>query len=229
MEGLAVIAWSYTAFDRSNIMNRWNTIGGIEQILVEGAGAEVVRWNTPTQARQHVSDFAAFAQDAWRPAPWLAAPFGLRFESSSGQTTAASDRVVWTTIEPRLGFVLRLPLRGSVLRGGFARYGHLFQGRYLDFGNAETLGGQVLQWLTLTATDKSSSRRSAGYCASLVVHIRLSIQIFDALLPTRLPWRLQSNLATALLLVPAFSAEMIATWSQWLIQVFLFRVTFRRW
>ena len=136
-----------TAFDRSNIMNRWNTIGGIEQILVEGSGAEVVRWNTPTQARQHVSDFAAFVQDAWRPATWLAAPLGLRFESASGQTTAVNDRVVWTTIEPRLGFVLRLPVRGSVLRGGFARYGHLFQGRYLDFGNAATLGGQVLQWL----------------------------------------------------------------------------------
>ena len=136
-----------TAFDRSNIMNRWNTLGGIEQILVEGSGAEVVRWNTPTQARQHVSDFAAFVQDAWRPATWLAAPLGLRFESASGRTTVVNDRVVWTTIEPRLGFVLRLPVRGSVLRGGFARYGHLFQGRYLDFGNAATLGGQVLQWL----------------------------------------------------------------------------------
>jgi len=135
-----------TDFDRSSITNRWNALGGIEQILVEGAGAEVVRWNTPTQARQHVRNFAVFAQDAWRPAEWLAVSFGLRLENSSGLSTGASNRVSWTTIEPRAGFVIRLPLTGSVLRGGFARYGHLLQGRYLDFGNATALGGQVIQW-----------------------------------------------------------------------------------
>lgn len=134
------------AFDRSNITNRWNALGGIEQILVEGVGAEVVRWNTPTQARQHVRNSAVLVQDAWRPAKWLAVPFGVRLENSSGQSTAASNRVNWTTIEPRVGFVIQLPVTGSVLRGGFARYGHSLQGRYLDFGNAMALGGQVLQW-----------------------------------------------------------------------------------
>lgn len=135
-----------TTLDRSDITNRWNALGGIEHILVEGVGAEVVRWNTPTQARQHVRDFAVFAQDAWRPAEWLAIPVGVRLENSTGQGSAASNRINWTTIEPRAGFVIRLPVTGSVLRGGFARYGHLLQGRYLDFGNAFALGGQVLQW-----------------------------------------------------------------------------------
>jgi len=134
------------AFDRSNITSRWNAPGGIEQILVEGAGAEVVRWNTPAEARQHVRKLAVFAEDAWRPAQWLAVPFGVRLENSSGQATAAGNRVSWTTIEPRVGFVMRLPVIGSVLRGGFARYGHPFQGRYLDFGDAAALGGQVFQW-----------------------------------------------------------------------------------
>ena len=106
----------------------------------------MVRWNTPAEARQHVRNLAVFAQDAWRPAQWLAVPFGVRLENSSGQATAAGNRVSWTTIEPRVGFVMRLPVIGSVLRGGFARYGHLFQGRYLDFGNAAALGGQVFQW-----------------------------------------------------------------------------------
>jgi len=133
-------------FDRSNIANRWNALGGFEQILVDGQGAEVVRWNTPTEAHQHVKDFAIFAQDAWRPVDWLAVPFGVRLESSIGQGSAASNRINWTTIEPRAGFVMRLPVMGAVLRGGFARYGNLLQGRYLDFGNADALGGQVLQW-----------------------------------------------------------------------------------
>jgi hypothetical protein len=135
-----------TTFDRSNITNRWNALAGIQQILVDGVGAEVVRWNTPTQARQHVRNLAVFAQDAWRPAQWLAIPFGVRLENSSGQAIAASNQIIWTTFEPRVGFVMRLPLRGSLLRGGFARYGHSLQGRYLDFGNATALGGQVLQW-----------------------------------------------------------------------------------
>jgi hypothetical protein len=133
-------------FDRSNITNRWDALGGMEQILVEGVGAEVVRWNTPTQARQHVRNFAVFTQDAWRPAEWLAVPFGVRIENSSGEGPTTSNRVTWTTIEPRVGFVMRLPVIGAVLRGGFARYGNLLQGRYLDFGNADALGGQVLQW-----------------------------------------------------------------------------------
>jgi hypothetical protein len=133
-------------FDRSNITNRWNSLGGIEQILVEGVGAEVVQCNTPTQARQHVRNFGFFTQDAWRPAEWLAVPFGVRIENSSGEGSTTSNRVTWTTIEPRVGFVMRLPVIGSVLRGGFARYGNLLPGRYLDFGNADALGGQVLQW-----------------------------------------------------------------------------------
>ena len=135
-----------TEIDRNDITNRWNAIGGIEQILLEGVSAEVMRWNTPTQARQHVTDFAFFAQDAWRPVQWLSVPFGVRLENSSGQSNAASNRITWTTIEPRVGFVLRLPLTGAVLRGGFARYGHSLQGQYLDFGNAMTLGGQVFEW-----------------------------------------------------------------------------------
>src|SRR5215813_3953690 len=148
-------------FDRSNITNRWNSLGGIEQILVEGVGAEVVRWNTPTQAGQHVRDFAVFAQDAWRPVDWLAVPFGVRLESSTGQGSAASNRISWTTIEPRAGFVMRLPVIGFVLRGGFARYGNLLQGRYLDFGSASAIGGQVLQWQDAN-TDRQAQAPEIG-------------------------------------------------------------------
>jgi Carboxypeptidase regulatory-like domain len=133
-------------FDDSNITNRWAALGSIEQILVEGAGAEVIQWNTPTQTRQHVQNFALFAQDAWRPLTWLATPFGLRLENSSGRADAASHGVGWTTIEPRAGFVIPVRPRGLVLRASWSRYGHLLQGRYLDFGNASALGGQLFKW-----------------------------------------------------------------------------------
>jgi hypothetical protein len=135
-----------TTIDQSRIANRWDVTGAFEQILVQGGGAEVIRWNAATQARQHVTDFALFAQDAWRPTRWLAIPFGLRLEHSAGQSHAAGNRISWTTIEPRVGFVTWLPMIGVTLRGGFARYGDLLYGRDLDFGNAAALGGQVFQW-----------------------------------------------------------------------------------
>ena len=132
--------------DQSRIANRWDVTGALERILVAGAGAEVIRWNAPTQARQSVTNFAGFAQDAWRVTHWLAIPLGLRLEHSSGQSQGAGNRISWTTIEPRVGFVTRLPLIGVTLRGGFARYGNLLYGRDLDFGNGAALGGQVFQW-----------------------------------------------------------------------------------
>jgi hypothetical protein len=38
---------------------------------------------------------------------------------------------------------------GPVLRASWSRYAHLFQGRYLDFGNPVALGGQVFSWQDL--------------------------------------------------------------------------------
>ena len=134
-------------FDRSNITNRWAALGGIEQILIDGAGSEIVRWNTPTQTRQHVQNLTLFAQDAWRPLKWLAIPFGLRLENSSGQADVGSNQISRTTLDPRTGFVIPLRPRGLVVRGSWSRYGHLLQGRYLDFGNPSAIGGQILQWL----------------------------------------------------------------------------------
>jgi len=64
-------------WDRSQISNRWDSLDGIEQTLVNGVGNEVTRWNTPASARLHVQNLAFFAQDAWRPLRWLSLPLGL--------------------------------------------------------------------------------------------------------------------------------------------------------
>jgi hypothetical protein len=52
----------------------------------------------------------------------------------------------WTTLEPRAGLVFPLHRRGPTLRASWSRYGHVVQGRYLDYGNPAALGGQVFQW-----------------------------------------------------------------------------------
>ncbi len=145
-------------WNRSYISNRWDALGGTEQILVEGVGAEVTRWNTPTQARQHVQNFAMFAQDGWRPSRWVRVPLGLRLETSSGEAAGAKRGIRWTTLEPRTGVVVPLTRWGMVLRASWARYAHLLQGRYLDFGNPAALGGQVFRWHDLDRDGQAQPR-----------------------------------------------------------------------
>jgi hypothetical protein len=132
-------------FDRSDIANSWNALDGIEQVLVDGTGAEAIKWNTPTEAREHVQNLAAFVQDAWQPFKWLSVPLGLRLDNSSGSAVGASGKINWTTPEPRVAVVFPVS-HGVVIRGGWTRYGHALEGRYLDYGNPAALGGQVFRW-----------------------------------------------------------------------------------
>ena len=131
---------------RSNIVQRWYAMASAQQVLVNGAGSELVRWNTATQTQQYVQNVAEFVQDAWRPWKWLSLPVGLRIDTSTGQANGAGNRISWTTLQPRLGFVVPLWPPGMVLQGSWSRYGHLLQGRYLDYGNAAALGEQVYAW-----------------------------------------------------------------------------------
>jgi hypothetical protein len=134
------------AWERSYISNRWEALGDMERTEVNGVPTEVTLWNTPTSARAHMQNFALFAEDAWRPTRWLRLPLGLRLESSSGRAAGVPSGIRWTTFEPRAGLVLPLRRRGPSLRASWSRYGHLLQGRYLDYGNPRALGGQVLRW-----------------------------------------------------------------------------------
>lgn len=155
-------------WQRSLITNRWNSLTGLDQTLVNGIGAEVTRWNTPAAARSHTQNVAFFIQDAWRPARWVRLPLGLRLDSSSGQAAGAATGIRWTTLEPRAGLVLPLDRRGPVVRASWSRYAHILQGRYLDFGNPATIGGQVLTWqesngdLAAQSPEISSLLRSFG-------------------------------------------------------------------
>ncbi|MBZ5514589.1 MAG: carboxypeptidase regulatory-like domain-containing protein [Acidobacteriia bacterium] len=133
-------------WERNFIANRWDALGGLERTEVAGVGSEVTLWNTPSAARSHTQNVAIFAHDAWRPTSWLSLPLGLRLDSSSGRAAGVASGIRWTTLEPRAGLVLPLRRRGPTLRASWARYGHLLQGRYLDFGNPAALGGQVFRW-----------------------------------------------------------------------------------
>lgn len=140
---------SGVGWERNYVSNRWDALGGMDQILVEGVGAAVTRWNTPTQARERLHNVALFAQDAWRPISWLRVPVGLRLDASSGHAAGADNGIGWTTLQPRMGLVLPLTRRALTLRASWSRYAHLLQGRYFDFENPSALGGQMFRWQDL--------------------------------------------------------------------------------
>ncbi len=133
-------------WNRSYMTNRWYAMNNEEQVLVNGAASEVILWNTPTRASQHVQNIAEYIQDAWRLRKWLMLPIGLRIDTSTGQANGVTQGISWTTLEPRLGFAVPLWPPGMVLQGSWSRYGQLLQGRYLDYGNPSALGGQVFSW-----------------------------------------------------------------------------------
>ena len=138
-------------WDRRDIVNRWYSMGSALEVSVNGADRELVLWNTPTQAKQHVQNVAEYVQDSWRPWKWLALPIGLRIDTSTGQATGEARSINWTTVQPRLGFVAPLWAQGLVLQGSWSRYGHVLEGRYLDFGSPAALGAQVFGLLDLGA------------------------------------------------------------------------------
>ncbi|HKT70508.1 MAG TPA: hypothetical protein VJP83_13775, partial [Terriglobales bacterium] len=133
-------------WQRSDISNSWFAIQNLQGITVEGAGAEVIHWNTPARAQQHLQNIAEFVQDMWRPSRWLILSAGLRVDTSTGRAQGGVSAIAWTTLQPRLGVVVPLWPRGLLLQGNWARYGHVLQGRYLDFGDPAALGGQVFRW-----------------------------------------------------------------------------------
>ena len=104
-------------WNRSNITNRWYAMGNMQQVLVNGLASEVIRWNTPAQAKQHVQNIGEYIQDSWRPTRWLTLPIGLRIDTSTGQANGAVNGISWTTLQPRLGFVVPLWPPGLVLAG----------------------------------------------------------------------------------------------------------------
>ncbi len=148
-------------WERSDISNSWYAIQNLQAITVNGAGAEVIRWNTPAHAQQHVQNIAEFAQDLWRPARWISLSGGLRVDTSTGRAVGGASAINWTTLQPHAGLVVPLRPRGLFLQGNWARYGHALQGRYLDFGDASALGGQVYRW-TDTNGDGQIQPREVG-------------------------------------------------------------------
>ncbi|RPJ83470.1 MAG: hypothetical protein EHM18_14085 [Acidobacteria bacterium] len=125
--------------------------------------SSVVQYNTPVSPRQTVRQIAFFAQHVWRPKDYLSLRYGLRVDSSVGWLPSQSspagafagarsfparkDLISWLDAEPRIAIAFSpFSERKTVFRAGFNILQHDLIGRYLDFGNPNSLSGTEWRW-----------------------------------------------------------------------------------
>ncbi len=131
--------------------------------------AFVMEFNTPLDSRELVRSFSSFVADHVSLTPSLSLDLGTLADFSRESLPAQSsppgpftpartfaaqpDLIVWDNLSPRAGFAWQVPhSHGLVLRGTYFRVYTPLAGRYLDFGDPNSLGGSVYQWIASTAT-----------------------------------------------------------------------------
>jgi hypothetical protein len=152
------------AWKTSEPRNRLTTPSNMNLISANGAPAFAMEFNTPINSRELVRSFSDYLADHITLAPHLAFDVGLLADFSRGSLPPQSspggtfvpartfagrpDLIVWNSISPRVGFAWQAPhLHGLVVRGTYFRLYAPLAARYLDFGNANSLGGSIYQWL----------------------------------------------------------------------------------
>ena len=144
--------------------NRFTTPSGMNLITANGAPAFVMEFNTPLDSRELVRSFSGYVADHVNLTPSVSLDLGAFADFSRGSLPAQSspagpfapartfaaqpDLIVWNNLSPRAGFAWQVPhSHGLVLRGTYFRLYTPLAGRYLDFGNPNSLGGSAYQWI----------------------------------------------------------------------------------
>lgn len=145
-------------------VNRYSAPGDLNLITANGAPAFVVELNTPLDTRARINDGAVYASDHIGITPGLTADVGLLIDFSRGglpsqsspagaffparSFSAQPDLIVWNSVSPRFGLAWQVPHgHGLLIQAGWSRLLAPLAGRYLDFGNPNSLGGEQYQWI----------------------------------------------------------------------------------
>ncbi|MGD0775978.1 MAG: hypothetical protein ABSC05_24440 [Candidatus Solibacter sp.] len=155
---------------RSEPRNRFTAPSGMNLITANGVPAFVVEFNTPLDSRELVRSFSSFVADHVSLTPSVSLDLGAFADFSRGSLPAQSsppgafapartfapqpDLIVWNSLSPRAGAAWQVPhSHGLVLRGTYFRLYAPLPGRYLDFGNPNSLGGSAYQWIASNSSD----------------------------------------------------------------------------
>jgi hypothetical protein len=132
-------------WELASIRNRLSAPAGLNLITADGTPAFVVQLNTPLNSRERLHTSSVYVRDNITVVPWLAIDLAV---VGDFPRSAMPGQITWNNASPRAGVAIAPPmLRGLILRGSYARFYGPLAGRYLDFGNANSLGGSEYQWL----------------------------------------------------------------------------------
>jgi len=151
-------------WNTSEPLNRMTIPSDINLLTLNGAPSEVVEFNTPFDSRSIIRSFETYATDQVALPAGFSLDLGILADFSRGSLPAQSkgdgqfvhpmqflaepDLIVWNNVSPRAGFAWKVPgIDRVVLRGSYFRIDSPMAGRYLDFGNPNSLSGSVYQWV----------------------------------------------------------------------------------
>jgi hypothetical protein len=151
-------------WELANVRNRFSAPAGLELITASGTPAFVVELNTPLDSRERIQNSSAYVRDKIIAASWVTFDLAVVADFSRGSLPSQSspagnfeperklagqpDLIAWNSASPRAGLAVAPPMfRRMILRGNYSRLYDPLAGRYLDFGNANSVGGTEYQWL----------------------------------------------------------------------------------
>jgi len=151
-------------FETSSPINRFTAPSDMNLITAAGAPAFVEEFNTPSDSRSiirtstltfsdHIALGNSFSLDIGAVADFSRGSLPAQTSTAGSFAparafAAQSDLIAWNNISPRAGFAWLVPHGGGfVLRATYFRVYVPLAGRYLDFGNPNSLGGSEYQWI----------------------------------------------------------------------------------
>jgi len=133
----------------SSPRNRFGTPSNIELITANTAPAMVVRLNTPLDTRETVRFFSGYIADRVTLSSAVLLDTGVLLDLSRGSARGQPGTLIaWNSVSPRAGFTWQAPhVRGLSFRAAYFRLYAPLAGRYLDFGNRNSLSGFEYSWI----------------------------------------------------------------------------------
>ncbi|HEY3787808.1 MAG TPA: hypothetical protein VGL71_03090, partial [Urbifossiella sp.] len=144
--------------------NRFRAPSDLNLITADGQPAFVLELNTPVNSSEKIRSLTGYVADHVVIGPTLSIDVGGLLDIARGSVPAQSspagvfaparsfaatpDLIAWNTASPRAGFAWQAPhARWFLVRGMYTRLYTPLAGRYLDFGNPNSLGGSEYQWI----------------------------------------------------------------------------------
>jgi len=147
---------------RSEAENRFLNPPNALAITVNGQPDTAILLHTPRTTFADVDHFTLSADDQVRLGKRLSLDLGLSFVAWNGslpaqgpptdgrefQFAAQPDLITWRNAAPRAAIAWQPPGASPlVIRAGYSRFFYPLAGRYLDFGNPNSLSGDEYQWV----------------------------------------------------------------------------------